>query len=769
MEDVLICPNCGEANPPELPYCQHCQWRLRPLTGELGTDPGTGSSNRTDSDSNAASAHASVPDWLRLAHDQSVEKPRAPKARPADGARGGSKQPDEDLLAGLTDQGPSDEKIPDWVAHIMGIEDRGQKTEETSQEDDGRFPEKASPWTAMPRQDIKTDWGKDRSWSKESQPEDIDLGESEGSVPPNQVSSEEPAVPEDAEINEWLRRLDATAAQEQEPQPPPGVPATTDVPTWVDRMMGVTGPSVKESRGPVPGGVPATTDVPTWVDRMMGVTGVAARESAGPGDALPDWLTPSAVTEEEVTDASEEPQEPLTWQGSSTPPTIDGSSVEGVPRTAGTDDAQKAIQAFRPEDVQRLDVDAIFASMQMPEWLADVTPQRPASSRELPPAAREEEAIAPADLPSWVEAMRPVESAVVPSPNHEADNRLEEQGPLLGLHGILPAIPGAAMPSSKPKSHSMKVDASEQHQAHARLLEEMLSAETKPLPIKGIGEIRSQRVVRWAISGALVTILGGVVLSRSANFRLPAAVPNESNAAIQAVSSLPPGAMVLVVFDYDPATVGEMEATAAPLFEYLLLLKHPRMAVISTLPTGSALAERFISGALADRAYVRDVQYANLGYLPGGLTGVRSFAQDPTVAAPLGASINRVWDSGVLLGTRQLSDFAAIIVITDSLENGRVWIEQTAGAHGSSRMIIVSSAQAGPMLLPYFDSGQVDGLIAGLNGAAGAETANGGLPGLVRRYWDAYSVGLYLAVLLISLGAVWQLWLGLRERAVGEA
>jgi hypothetical protein len=262
----------------------------------------------------------------------------------------------------------------------------------------------------------------------------------------------------------------------------------------------------------------------------------------------------------------------------------------------------------------------------------------------------------------------------------------------------------------------------------------------------------------------MVILLGGSLLSGSRIFPLPASVPIESNAAIQAVQSIQPDAAVLAVFDYEPATAGEMEATGSSLMDHLLLLKHPRLAVISTSATGSALAERFLSGTLADRAYVRGSQFVNLGFLPGGLAGVRFFAEDPVTAVPLGAASDRVWDSSVLIDTRSLDDFAAIILITDGLESGRVWIEQTQEARGTSQMIVVSSAQAGPMLLPYFDSGQVQGLVAGLNGAAGPEISNNGLPGMVRRYWDAYSLGLYGAALLIVAGAAWHVFMLSRER-----
>ena len=144
----------------------------------------------------------------------------------------------------------------------------------------------------------------------------------------------------------------------------------------------------------------------------------------------------------------------------------------------------------------------------------------------------------------------------------------------------------------------------------------------------------------------------------------------------------------------------------------------------------------------------------------------------PGIRLPPPRSVPRrieFWDTGVLLGAKRLTDFSAILVLTDSLESGSVWIEQTTGQRGATPMVIVASAQAGPMLLPYFDSGQIQGLVVGINGAAGTEIVNDGRPGLVRRYWDAYNLGLYAAALLITVGAFWQLASGWRRRRAEAA
>jgi hypothetical protein len=140
---------------------------------------------------------------------------------------------------------------------------------------------------------------------------------------------------------------------------------------------------------------------------------------------------------------------------------------------------------------------------------------------------------------------------------------------------------------------------------------------------------------------------------------------------------------------------------------------------------------------------------------------------------PYSVDQSAAWQTPPLQNVTRLSDFTAIIILTDQVESGRVWIEQSALTRGNALLILVSSAQAGPMFLPYVDSGQVSGMVAGLNGAVGAEQANGGHPfieetqpyGRVRYYWDAYSLGLLVTATIIVLGGMWNFAIGLRARA----
>jgi hypothetical protein len=101
--------------------------------------------------------------------------------------------------------------------------------------------------------------------------------------------------------------------------------------------------------------------------------------------------------------------------------------------------------------------------------------------------------------------------------------------------------------------------------------------------------------------------------------------------------------------------------------------------------------------------------------------------------------------------------------VTDNPDNGRIWVEQAGVTLKDRPMLMVISAQAEPMLIPYYDSGQVRGLLTGLSGGAVYE-ASREQPGLAHVYWDSYGFGLIAAQLLILTGGAWSLVVGIRTR-----
>jgi hypothetical protein len=212
---------------------------------------------------------------------------------------------------------------------------------------------------------------------------------------------------------------------------------------------------------------------------------------------------------------------------------------------------------------------------------------------------------------------------------------------------------------------------------------------------------------------------------------------------------------VLLAFDYEPGTAGEMNAAASALVDHLML-KGSRLTLVSTLPTGPAMAEYFVQTAQRQHTYTSGQQYTNLGYIPGGATGLLSFAQTPQWIFPLSYDGAYPWETQPLRDVSAISDFALVVLITDDPDSARSWVEQVQPWIGDTPLITVVSAQAEPMVRPYYGSGpdaQVRGIVSGLAGGAAYEVAVG-RTNLGRQYWDAFSVSLVIAVSSILIGGV---------------
>ena len=854
MPDVIKCSVCGESNLSDQEFCQYCQSRLQPLSGNLKGAEAAIKPGQAPTKKNTAELEPILPQWLRDARDS------ARKSAENEAAQAG-RQPQEsfpasstsDLLAGLQSQaGNEEEETPDWLANITGAAPKAKKPQADSpevrwvelggakdfaQEESEAEPympswlEGLTPAESQPNEkDELTDWFQKASDSQTAQPpvpqappfdnsiappaESLDSGDTPDwlkkmAAEAGEQTQELSATPSDAP--DWLRQM---AAEDEQANKASTLSAGTfdapstaadDSPDWLRAMgssqdypqgaiptqsadsaglseagFGETNTAKGPSAESVPdwmkdfpsmeSGQPGQNATPTWLkeETPAAPTGAEtpswlsnaqtpAQDEAAFGD-IPSWLKAAAPQSSVFEDSTLEPAPASTKPSSDiATPSSDSPDWLNAFKSIDMPDAPNAAAppAFMPDSEAKVNMDALFTDM--PDWLSSATDASTSTS----PASSvtNADAITPGELPSWVQAMRPVDtgSSQPSSPSPSSDQTLESRGALAGLQGVLPSVAGYA-PTSKPKAYSIKLQASEEQQAHAALLEQILAAETEPVPIASFSALTTSRALRWFLVAALFAALTGVLFLHTQIFPMPIGVPPEINGALQVSQSIPQGAPVLVAFDYEPARAGEMEAAAAPMFN---LMRQPNLTFISTNETGSILAERFMSGLSADSGK-SGFTYLNLGYLPGGQMGIRAFAQDPAETSPR------------LAGITSLSQFTALIIITDSADSARSWIEQTSSARGLIPVVIISSAQAAPMIQPYYESQQVSGLVGGLYGGAVFEQDNernkAGILETTRNYWDAYSLGMLLALALIAGGGLWNLALGLRNRGtMGEA
>lgn len=655
----------------------------------------------------------------------------------------------------------------------------------------GASPQESAAQPSTPQEDLSwlNDFSAPASNEPTSQPaekEDLSWLNNLGGVP----AAEEPATPSSTSEEDlsWLNSFNTAPAAEQPSSPAqedlswlnafgesqPSEPAATDDLSWLNDLQGTSAPlaSAPFSEPPADTNQTNTSDtsessyVPPFVPRRT--------EPLTPQDdtSIPDWLksateAPSMPVNAGQLDQFREdfvpagPDEPFSWKNFVPEAKMDEEEEQPLSQSPGPFfDPSLTAPVDEASKLSNQDVDSLF-SVDMPDWLsqsASPTPEKP--QEEIGIHAEGGEALAPVDLPSWVQAMRPVE-AVLSETTPVEDLPTEREGPLRGFHGILPAVPIGS--SRRPQPIPLKLQATAEQQANSALLEQILASETSPRALVSVPAFGSERLLRWGIATLVLLILGAVLGLRTQFLPISANLPADVDAAAHALDFVPDQSNVLVVLDYEPSLAGEMEATSSPLLNHLASLRHPQLSFVSTSTNGPGLVERLMRNTNLNNpsglGYLEGQSYFNLGYLPGGESGILGFIQGPQ--AVLASA-----------GPGGFSQYSAVLLLTDHADSARAWIEQLYGwkqldpTIANQPLLVVSSAQAGPMLQPYISSQQVNGMLSGLADAARYEQRNSTSSGMARSYWDAFGAGVILAVMLIVLGSLWSLFTALRLRRV---
>lgn len=700
-----------------------------------------------------------VADWFRQAAGGSDARPDEAPASDTDwldqlsGSQGAFNEPT--LQQGQSSSNLFEDAAPDWLQPSSATNETQSNPPawlQTGELQDPSSKEEAPDWLKSEAAQESQPFGDAPDWLKSigAEPAPADGEEQQQPAAPfgdtpdwlNQIGGAEETRPAfdaapSTDDADWLKSLGAEPVQEQPQAAPFG-----DTPDWLNQIGGADAGAVESASG----AFEAEADTPAWLGGLPSQEilqpSAEVSPAAGLGD-LPDWLK-SAAPQSSI--FSESPAEDI---------------------TAGASEWERAFSSQDPAPVESTPafsggVGGADLFTEMPDWLSSVKEEPALTS---PEAVKDNPSIAQGELPSWVQAMRPIDTGAPTA--SAADQTLEQRGALAGLQGVLPAVPGYRT-SSKPKAYSIRLQASEEQQSHAALLEQILAAEGEVTPVASFNPLAASRALRWVIMLVFFTVVFASAFLRTAIFSMPVGAPLEVIGAIQVAQSLPAGMPVLVAVDYEPARAGEIEAAAAPMLDQLILLKQSRFVFVSTADKGGALVERLIAGPLAFHNYQSRNQYLNLGYLPGGVIGVRAFAQNPQQTMPFDINQLRAWDAPATQGISGLSGFAALIIIADDIDSVRAWVEQMQPLRGTMPIVVITSAQAAPMVQPYYASGQVQGMVGGLYGGALFEQNNAGRPGTARAYWDAYSAGSLLAVAFLLVGGLWSFFLGLRERSMKE-
>jgi hypothetical protein len=514
------------------------------------------------------------------------------------------------------------------------------------------------------------------------------------------------------------------------------------------------------------------------------------------GDEIPDWLTSFA-------DESEMHREPLdAWSEDSllseSSPSLpkkeqqdlgnllqEGSAPDWLAEMKQGSDlssmGDKQPFTFDDDDEIPLNLDTShpFAGDDLPNWLSPEIWQAEGKIDEAAPDEKEVEGLEniqwelegleKGELPSWFQQLKPgkVEKRKgAKSEPLEGETQAEKIGPLAGLMGVLPARDMDRM-YRKPPIYSDQIQLTERQSNRLQVLTRMIEGEAKNQPLKVAGEKLPVHLVQILFAILLILLMlipfSGILPMQAT---LPFAASDPVVAFYNQVEQYPQNSTVLMVMDFEAGYTAEMRSTLDGLLERLYE-KQVNITMISTLPIGPVLAEEIAQDIwlkhFAAHPDVNVTEYEsrviNLGYLPGGSTAMLQFLRYPQQTVQYGfryeKNPTRIWDASALSAIQSVDDFAGVIVVTDSPTVSQNWIEQ-ANLGSLDRLMMVTSAQTYSLILPYWQTGQVKGLIAGLYQGYTYRTLLNQSSGLAVR-WYSYQFGMNLVTLitiLLTLGFI---------------
>lgn len=295
-------------------------------------------------------------------------------------------------------------------------------------------------------------------------------------------------------------------------------------------------------------------------------------------------------------------------------------------------------------------------------------------------------------------------------------------------------IPVGARGFTKEKAPSLTISQEEQNRADQ--LADTISDEKAPRSLHQ----RLKGFSPWGIRLVMGVLLVAVVcfaLFLPAPVDFPPALQGpHSLAVLEWTQSLPQEASLLFVLDYQAGFSAELDLISKPVLDSLFI-DGREISILASSPSGSLLFSRFLEETgLTDRTEVID-----LGYYP-----VESFG-----AYGLASQILSEWriiSQPAFTKTLPSGPLDGIIILADDYEGAMAWVEQLSSLVPETPIFLLVTSQAAPLLLPYWESGQVMGIAAGMPDAVNlaGETVT-----LTSR-WRAYQAGILLVIVMLLIG-----------------
>ena len=233
--------------------------------------------------------------------------------------------------------------------------------------------------------------------------------------------------------------------------------------------------------------------------------------------------------------------------------------------------------------------------------------------------------------------------------------------------------------------------------------------------------------------------------------RFPVEVTPEAQQLYDAVEALPDSSVVLLTYDYYPSTIAETEPMSRAALHHLFQ-KQCKVLTLSNIPLGGpSIAERVTRDVADDYGLTYGVDYVNLGFKYGYVAVMKGLGNSVESIFPTDNLGTPLSELPMMDSIINYDDIEFIFIVADN-STADYWISIVNAQYGVP-MCCGATAVMAPKFYSFIGSGQLQGLLGGMKGAAEYEILVGH-KAMAFRGMDIQSLIHLLIIGLVILGNV---------------
>ncbi|MBD3258051.1 hypothetical protein GF377_06425 [candidate division GN15 bacterium] len=199
----------------------------------------------------------------------------------------------------------------------------------------------------------------------------------------------------------------------------------------------------------------------------------------------------------------------------------------------------------------------------------------------------------------------------------------------------------------------------------------------------------------------------------------PIRISPEVQTLYDGIEALPNGSKVLISFDYDPPSAPELQPMAETFVRYCFD-KNLKMVIMGLWPQGPQQANMAVDAVLehpeySDKKY--GVDWVNLGFQTGNEFVIQRMGSDFSSMFPTDYAGRTYSDIPLVRNVKNFENIDYVFNLSAGYPGTIEWVQVAVDRYGVKLGAGNTAVQA-PQCYPYLRSGQLIGILGGMNGAA---------------------------------------------------